>query len=199
MNFWDLFTCKGTYMIDWVGRVESQFSLKTDSWYPRDVGVFSINDGNPWEFPPLWHPLVSSTCLHPRPFRGAGRATSGGALAPQLPRATRSQPELIRFFPNSFFAPPKTRLPPIFPLSAFSAVTQSDLRAVAAAAGRRERGLNRNRGPGQNAVKLWQFFAETTFFFFRIKPAESEISKGEKRGRCPCHQSHVTPFFHRLS
>ena len=37
--------------------------------------------------------------------RGAGRAASGGALAPQPPRATRSQPEPIEFSPkNNFFS-----------------------------------------------------------------------------------------------
>jgi len=40
-----------------------------------------IHDGKPWEFSPFEHPLVNSTSLHPRPFRGTGRAASGGALA----------------------------------------------------------------------------------------------------------------------
>ena len=44
---------------------ESRVLLKTDSGYPRDAGVFfhHRDDGKPWEFPPLWHPLVSSTSL----------------------------------------------------------------------------------------------------------------------------------------
>ena len=80
-----------------------EFLLKTDGGYPRDAGVFFIHDGKPWEFPPLSHPLVSSTSLRPRPFRGTGRAASGGALAPELPRAICSRPEPIRTVEVLFF------------------------------------------------------------------------------------------------
>ena len=42
---------------------------------------FVIDNGKPWGFPPLWHPLVSSISLHPRLFQVTRRTVSGGALA----------------------------------------------------------------------------------------------------------------------
>jgi len=52
---------------------------------PRIRGL--LQPFKPWESPSLSYLPVSSTSLRPCPFQGAGRAASGGALAPE-PLAT---------------------------------------------------------------------------------------------------------------
>jgi len=64
------------------------------------VNQVFIQLGNPLESPPPQHPSVSSTSLRPHALQGTGRAASGGALAPEPPRATGVGPE----FPRVFFA-----------------------------------------------------------------------------------------------
>jgi len=65
---------------------------------------FTIFSGNPWEFSSLSPPLVSSTSLRPRLFRGTGCVTSGGALAPERPPwAPRSQLRSIQNFVGKTF------------------------------------------------------------------------------------------------
>jgi len=41
--FWNLFTCKGTYMIDWVGRLCSHLMTKSlDGWWPSHLLTWSL-------------------------------------------------------------------------------------------------------------------------------------------------------------
>jgi len=136
---------------------------------------FSIHDGKPWEFPPIYHPLVSSTRLRPRLFRGTRRAASGGALggalAPHPPCTTRSQPGSIQIFQNSTFPTPKTHVSPFFGGWACSALAHCNWGAVPAGG---QCGRVQNRGQG----RVRPFFCTCAGMF------QSPVSRNSNTEKC---------------
>jgi len=59
-----LFVCWFVCLFVWDGKV----FVENWWWVSQGCGSNFIHPGKPWEFPPLQHPLVSSTSLRPRPF-----------------------------------------------------------------------------------------------------------------------------------